>query len=167
VAQVSTALRAETPTAKVYVSVMGDAKQQSLAMYQELAGPRHTDTANALVSLAVCEYAMKTYPSAIAHLQQAVEIFTAAEGENSADAIDAIHWLSRVLPSTGDYAQAVRLARRVLEFYDANGGANDQRTAELLRKLTGAPPNNVKSTAPPSRMATLPIRPHCIASGEE
>ncbi|HEY2883328.1 MAG TPA: tetratricopeptide repeat protein, partial [Pirellulales bacterium] len=109
--------------------------EQSLAMYRRLAGNDNPQTAGALVSLAVLEYSQKKYSRAVGHLQEAIAIYSKAEGADSGDVIDAQHWLARVLPATGEVAQAERLCRRVLAYYEKNLDPNDFRIGQLLLQM--------------------------------
>lgn len=107
----------------------------AVQLYQELAGKDHPDTARALVDLAVSDKIARKPNDAIANLQRAAEIFSSALGKDAPDTVDAIHVLATVLPDVGDYAQAERLYRQVLQSYQKSFSENDQRIGLVFMQL--------------------------------
>ena len=107
----------------------------AVQLYRDLAGKNHPDTAGALVDLAVAEKIDRKPNEAIAHLHSAIEIYSTAQGTDAPDTIDAIHVLATTLPEIGDYAQAERLYRQVLQTYQKTFAENDLRIGLLQMQL--------------------------------
>ncbi len=116
-------------------AAMAAVHQGVLAIYQDILGPEHPDTALALNNLAELYRTLGDYARAEPLYRRALAIHEKVSGPEHPDTALALNNLAELYRTLGDYARAEPLYRRALAIYEKVSGPEHPDTATSLNNL--------------------------------
>ncbi len=112
-----------------------EAARQAAEFAERGSGPEDVETAHALTALGTLHTQQENYTEALQCLGRALEIHSAEQGADSAEATHDICLLAAALEGSGDSRGAISRYEQLLALYDRQVGINHKDDAETRVRL--------------------------------